>query len=479
MFVYSLTNACSHLYDKYRMRYVEFISEAQLTASELVKHQGRYLLNLIKKIENHESLMVAGKYQKKYGSDVVLQPSSARLLKNVFFPGGNPDLAKISASGNLITPSKVGQLSLEILGSGWGIPLGALEKTPDIKGKDADYNIGDIGEISIAIAVFARFENQGQPISLNHYLDAANRLDITHSKSGSSGQAIATGKVSWPTGKEDVIEMKAVLPRRSMDFVNTEEFLSGEIAQGDVIGTIKSAIIYANQNKKVTAGIDMVSKNPETNKIRITCDGVSDQKGTKADIIMDIDGNPVNIVSAKVGRSQLGQASGHVFDKQISFFKTVFGVDVAKYNKQWGTSLEDHDRVLQAIWNEINPGISAAFAGDNTNKEMPMVKQLANGLIKYSNNAAGDVDIVKLVSSAARPGYKLLRIDANLHAALEKVNLVARPGAKGVSIYGKYNGKDILLMKARSYLSQGGNTVRTIIEGGDLLDILAEVVDEK
>jgi hypothetical protein len=34
-------------------------------------------------------------------------------------------------------------------------------------------------------------------------------------------------------------------------------------------------------------------------------------------------------------------------------------------------------------------------------------------------------------------------------------------------------------MKARSYYSSAAKTVRTVIEGGDLLDILAEVTDEK
>ena len=275
---------------------------------------------------------------------------------------------------------------------------------------------------------------------------------------------------------QDTVTLKAVLPRRSMDYIATDTFLSGKASEPHVIGTIKSAIDFANKSQKVAGGIAMVSKNPETNDIRITCDGVSDQKGTKADIIMDIDGEPINIVSAKVGRSQLGQASGHMFNKQIMFFNTVFGVDVRKYEKLWGTSLEDHLKAFQAMWDDVNSKDSAAFAGDVTSKEIPMVKQLANGLIKYSNTSKpGDVDIVKLISSSSRPGFKLLRIDEKLYEALEKNDLIAHIGNNGVSIYGTYNNKKILLMKARSYKS--GTTVRTVIEGGDLLDILAEVTE--
>lgn len=461
------------------MRAREFLIEASLTPKELVKYQGRYLLNLIKKIENQEPLLVSGKYQEKFGKEVTLDPSMAEFLKRLFFPEGNPDLKKVSASDNLIPPADVPQSTrLKVLGADANIPLGGLEKTPDIKGKETDYNLGDIGEIAIAIATFSRFRNQGKEITTEDFFKAAQAMTVSYSKKGSAGIANAAGPVSWPAGKQDRIELRAVLPRRSMDFVNTENFLSGNISELDVMGTVKSAIVFANKNQKINAGIDTASKNLETNLIRITCDGVSDQRGTKADIIMDIDGRAINIVSAKVGRSQLGQASGHVFDKQITFFKTVFGVDVSKYTKDWGTTLEDHDRALKMIWDEVNPKIRAAFAGNVTRKEFPMVKQLAEGLIKYSNTEKpGDVDIVKLITSTSSPGYKLLRVDQKLYQALEKTDLIATTADKGVSIYGRYQGKNILLMKARSYLSQKGNTVRTVIEGGDLLDMLAEVAD--
>lgn len=460
------------------MRFREIIFEANLTLSQLVKHRGRYLLNLIKKIESGEAFAVSGKYQAKYGSSVILDKESAVSLKNYFFPKGNPDLVIISASGNVVIPDNTKKILLKLASTGEIIPFGALEKTSDIKGKEADYNLGDIGEIAIAVAVYSRFLKVGGEVSLEDFFSSLRQITVSYNKSGNSGQASAGSTIKYKTGKEDILSLKAVLPRRSMDFINTEEFLSGNIAQPDIVSTIKSAITFANKNQKVSSGIDLVSKNPETNKINVTCDGISTQKGTKADIIMDIDGDPINIVSAKVGRSQLGQASGHVFDKQITFFKNVFGVDVSKYEKNWGTTLEDHDRTLQAIWNEITPKISAAFSGDVTRKELPMVKQLANGLIKYSNTSKpGDVDIVKLISSPGRPGYKLLRVDEKLYEALEKIDLVAHPGSKGISIYGKYEGKKILLMKARSYLSQEAKTVRTIIEGGDLLDIVAEVIE--
>ena len=457
------------------MKAVEFLTEAPLTASELTKHGGTYLNNLKAKIAAGQELSVYGKYQSQLGKTVTLDPESVQVLDRAFYPKGDASNAKISASNRLIMPDPKARVVLKTQ-DGKFIPLGALEKTPDIKGKEEDYNIGDIGEIGIALAVFSKFENQGGEITLRDFYETAVKTVIGMSEKGNSGSASMNSSVQWPTGKRDTLKFSALLPRRSMNYF--EKIIKGQLQQPDpkITATLQGAIQYANSNDKVIKGIQFIQNNKESNLVRVTCDGISDQKGSKADIIMNIDGTPINIVSAKVGRSQLGQASGHDFQKQILFFNTVFGIDVSQFATKWGTTLQQHDAVLDKIWKTVTPKITAALAGDVTTREMAVVRQLADGLIKYSNTATpGDVDIVKLISNPGSPGYKLLRVDNSLHDALDKVDLIAKPGNKGVAIYGVYQGKQILLMKARSYLSEVGKTVRTIIEGGDLLDILAEI----
>lgn len=461
------------------MKIKELLQEAALTPGELVKHGGMYLTNMLDKIANGGEFPVVGKYQSTYGKTVHIDPNQIEHLKQLFYPEGNPQKAKISAGGNLVTPHIIKNIRIKT-SAGQPITTGALEKTADIKGKAVDYNIGDIGEFAIAISVYTRFIKKGKQVTLTDVMSQIKKVNVAYSQKGGSGMAEINNSIAWPKGKVDEVFLNAVLPRRSMDYITQKIKETGEIKEKVVHATFGAAIAYANQNKKVDVGIQQISKNPNANVVKINCDGVSDQKGTKADVIMDIDGVPINIVSAKVGRSQLGQASGHVFDKQVVFFKTVFGENVAAYEKKWGETLEEHDAVLSAIWSKINPKIMKAFKGDNTQKEMPIVKQVADGLIKYSNTAkAGDVDIVKLVATPGSPSYKLLRVDERLYEALQKADLFAIPGEKGIAIYGYYNGKKILLMKARSYLSKAAKTVRTIVEGGDLLDILAEVVDEK
>lgn len=460
------------------MRFREFLPEAKLTPSELVKHSGQYLTNFLDKIQNGGDFPIVAKYRSTYGETVKIDPSEIVTLKRLFYPEGDPSKAKFSAGNNLILPNPIRNLKIKTT-AGQIISLGVLEKTADIKGKEVDYNIGDVGEISIAVAVYTRFLKHGAEITVQDLLRTIQNLNFGYSKTGSSGIADIKNSIKWPAGKVDQVSLNATLPRRTMDYIANNIKDSGKVEEKTIMATFTGAVMYANKNSKVTAGVVDISKNPNTNIIKIICDGVSNQKGTKADVIMDIDGVPINVVSAKVGRSQLGQATGHDFDKQKLFFNTVFGIDVSEFAKKWGTTHEQHDAVLKAVWKKINPVILKSVQGDNTQKELPLVKQLATGLIKYSNTTkSGDVDIVKLIATPASPGYKLLRVDDRLYDALQKINLIAKTTPAGVTIYGKLNGKDILLMKARSYYSSAANTVRTVIEGGDLLDILAEVTDE-
>jgi hypothetical protein len=89
--------------------------------------------------------------------------------------------------------------------------------------------------------------------------------------------------------------------------------------------------------------------------------------------------------------------------------------------------------------------------------------------------------VVKLITDPGGPGYSLLRIDSRLTDALEKTDLVGEQtkNGSGIQVSGNVNGKKLLLFKARSYFSPAGNVVRTIIEGGPLLDQLAVVTPDQ
>jgi hypothetical protein len=453
---------------------INIINETALSPSGL---QPVYLKNLIDLVG--KELPVVPGQQDKLGPTVVLAPEMKQVLQDIYDSTGG----KTGAGNYLIIPGPFPKL---ITTTGKKISLSALEKSPAIKGKDQDYGVGDIGEIALGVAAGARFLNAGKPINYAQFVGLANQLtpSIIRSKSGKaldSLQLLYTGRIKHESGKEDNFTLVVMAPGRSIkEFANFMK--NPKDLPPAVQGTILSAIDYANGSERITAGVQQTSANPDTNTIEVSCDGVSNQKGTKADLVMTIDGSRIHLISAKAGPSQLGQASGHQWAKQEQFFQTVFGVDIAPYAQAWGKTNEEHLDALQQIWSRlVIPKVQQLTGGDSVQKEKILIRSLANGLIRYSNNTNAEtgevetVDIVKLLTDPGSPGYSLLRIDSRLTAALEKTDLYGEPtkNGQGIQVSGQVNGKKSLLFKARSYYSPAGKVVRTIIEGGPLLDELA------
>jgi hypothetical protein len=374
------------------------------------------------------------------------------------------------------------------------IALGWIDKSTEIKGKgeNDDYNVGDMGEIALAVAATAKFLKLGEDCNVLEFVQLAKQLRPETVISPKSGKVLSSLKLEWTgtlahaSGKEDILKLLILAPGRSVkSFVGLMDSIeSNQTFPQKVKGTILSAIQYAHDNSKIKYGIEKTAADPNTNTIEVICDGVSDQKGTKADLLMDIDGERINILSAKTGPSQLGQASGHSWEKQHEFFKVVFGVDVSAYKKDWGNANEDHLAALYQIWQKaVIPKVLRLAGGNSVAKEIALVQDIGNGLIRYSNNydektnTSDTIDIVKLVVDPGSPGYSLMHVDRALAKKLETTDLKAEETASGygVKVVGIVEGVPSLLFKARSYHSKAGNVIRTIIEGGDLLDELATV----
>jgi len=453
---------------------INLLNETALSPSGL---QPVYLKNLIDLVG--KELPVVPGQQDKLGPTVVLAPEMKQVLQDIYDSTGG----KTSAGNYLIMPGLFPKL---ITTTGKKISLSALEKSPAIKGKDQDYGVGDIGEIALGVSAGSRFLNAGNPISYAQFVGLANQLtpSIVRGKSGKaldSLQLSYTGRIKHKSGKEDNFTLVVMAPGRSVkEFANFMK--KPKDLPPAVQGTILSAIDYANGSERITAGIQQTSASPDTNTIEVSCDGVSNQKGTKADLVMTIDGRRIHLISAKAGPSQLGQASGHQWAKQEQFFQIVFGVDIGQYAQSWGKTHQEHLNALQQIWSRlVIPKIQQLTGGDSVQKEKILIRSLANGLIRYSNNTNAEtgeveiIDIVKLLTDPGSPGYSLLRIDSRLTDALEKTDLYGEPtkNGAGIQVSGQVNGKKSLLFKARSYYSPAGDTVRTIIEGGLLLDELA------
>lgn len=381
---------------------------------------------------------------------------------------------------DLATPSQVKQISeLRIpLEDGREIKVSNIFKSPEIKGKSSDYNVGDIGEIALGISASARFVKKA-PIDLNDFVSIGQQLQIGQIPGKASFRGDWEGEIQHSNGRNDKMVLMVALAARSMRAF--EGFVQDfQNAPKNVQGTVLSAIKWANENQHVDQGLEYIMSDPNKNTVRISADGVGDQKGTKADLFMHIDDKPINLISAKAGTSQLGQASGVVWSNVNQFFTTVFGEDISQYEKEWSQDNVKNLEVLKRVYSQkIIPKVMRLTGGDDSKKEAELVKQIAGGLIHYANNV-GDkgpeiIDIVKLVTTPSNPGYKLMRIDQQLVKAMDEVDLVgsASSNGQGVAVHGIVDGQRKLLFRARSYYSPAAKLTRTIIEGGPLLDYLA------
>jgi len=441
-----------------------------------------YLQNMIRMIDQSIPFAIIPEKQAKYGESVILDPQMSELLQQ--------------ALDNSEDGEKYLKINTDIrrlqTADGQTILFTDLEKTNDIKGGEVDYNVGYIGEIALGVAAGAKFLNAGGDTGLRDFLDLAEQLTMNsvinaNGKKGSSLQLSYSGTITHGNGKADNLNLIIKAPgkdvRAFLEFIKNPKEIDPK-----AMGAMLSALEYARNAHKIAAGLKQTSEDPNTNTIQVVSDGISDQKGTKADLIMEIDGSKINLLSVKTGPSQLGQASGHEWIKQLKFFELVFGIDVSAYEKYWGSSNADHIKALQKIWPLAIAKVQRLTGGDSVRKEIILVKSIANGLIRYANNydeATGQsetVDIVKLVTDPGSPGYKLMQIDDRLVAAMEKTDLIgwAPAGGMGVNISGLItttNAKGQQVQKkvalCRMWSTQSGTTVRTNVAGGPLLDELA------
>jgi hypothetical protein len=434
------------------MRAKEFLSEAGLKPAGLRKN---YVDNLILLIRGNKPVTLVPKAAGVHGKSVVIDQSEADRIQSIL----DASAGALNSNGYLdLAP--IGKIKLAG-GKSQFINLPDIEKSPEIKGKDSDYNIGDIGEIALGVAAGAKFLAAGAEVGAREFVDLALKM-TQNTVVGKKGQLLDSLKLTYKgplvhaSGKQDNVDIIVVAPGRSVkafvEMMNTIEI--NQKFPPEVKGTILSALEYARDAPKIKAGIEQTAADPNTNTIEVVCDGVSDQKGTKADLILHIDGKRINLISAKTGPSQLGQASGHEWTKQVTFFSTVFGVNVSAYQDAWGTTNEEHLSALQGIYSTlVIPKIQRLTGGNSVQAEAALVRSIANGLIRYSNNydektsQVETVDIVKLSTEPGTPGFSLLRVDARLESALMKTDLVgtATPNNQGVQVVGNVNGKKVLL----------------------------------
>ena len=194
-----------------------------------------------------------------------------------------------------------------------------------------------------------------------------------------------------------------------------------------------SSIAYVEKEWEKDVADFYMNGNPDT--IEVRSDGTGDQKGTKADIKMDINGKKYHRqISLKVsGGEQFAQVSGDEFSKQLAIWNDILGLDIKKMEKKYNLAMKGYDKskffasrddkkliafkdmlktASRAVYIEASKQIKSAISSKNTAFYNSLVKLVIDGVTKGEL----EVELVKLESSK----YKRLNFDKKSQAAYVK-----------------------------------------------------------
>lgn len=371
------------------------------------------------------------------------------------------------------------------------VKLNQIFKDEKIKGV-LKPNLGNIAELILGCAVTAKFEKQGQPVSEQDVLDVAGRL------------ADGKGQLVSSSGK-DAISFSATVP-----FIDKKAFFAyiGKDSKGktvedykipaDVISGIeqhiRSATQYVNVSPRVAQSVNIAAKDPGKNAVDVVSDGGNSeqQKITKVDLKIAIDGRSFNLLSIKAGRvGQFGQVSGYEFNSLNNFFNESLGLNLSQQvqkkfaSKEAIPNSEDRRRQnfevgFKSAYKEVLSVLKAKAKQD----PVEFIETVYSGIKHHATRSEENVEMI-ILSPSAKKAFTELTFGPELRNALDDYALTVKEGVSSsmyiIEIYGTpvtpaakaaMGSSPELLVKYRSYMPK--NAVRNIIEMGSLLKELAD-----
>ena len=190
-------------------------------------------------------------------------------------------------------------------------------------------NRGDLFEVFFAAAVAARFVKRAKTKSAKTLPTVSGSdVDIVLTEMMKSGYIKQVNDIG--SAVIDTVSVSVSVPKKAQDF------LSNRVNWVKVSDLRNGAIAFVNSHSRLNAQARGLSINAREDFIRVTAAGTEDQKGTKADVKIEVN-SPTNPdkkfrnidYSLKVdGGEQFHQVSGQGFDKFLNIFGEM-GLDVS------------------------------------------------------------------------------------------------------------------------------------------------------
>jgi len=360
-------------------------------------------------------------------------------------------------------------------------------------------NRGDVAEGIVAAAIVAKLSKR-----IDGEIGDVTPEDVVEYVSKiTSPKATITSRVLDLRGRvEDTVSFSIAMPAKSFAALVDPNLV--HCFMGEYGGAAK----YVN-NPSMQRFALRLATNGMSNDIRVSAQGTDDQKGTKVDIQINVDGRRLqNSISLKVkGGDQFAQTVGPGFDKQEGFFGPL-GIDVSNVKGEYEAlvsqipkgkpyaSREEIDKLgildtarqaTKLVYDEAFRVLESYLQEDKM--EAAFVTKLADFIKRGAT--LDDSDFVELVKISPN-SFKRARFGKKFYRQIQDANLypIIKYGAKGnPSIEIRYrdgSGKDTLLVRFRAKLERASGTtakygkrygvlMRNYLESGDALYELAGI----
>ena len=471
----------------------EYLIEAGLELTQLRKHGGKYFDTLISKIQNGVALDVAPAMHNQYPDGVIVDPKIVPTLMQAFYPGGNKNNASTDAGNNVQVANPAVFKSPVATLNGPPIAFGNITKTRDFK-SGVGINMGIMAEGILGAAITAKFAKKGAEIGMIDIGDIFEGMEpqaIDLDKRAMAVMGTYVGQIHHDSGVVD--DLTFVLKLSKNEFsplvmsIKTREALDPK-----VISLIRSAIMYVNSAQEgIESAVQMIMDSSNHNTIEVVSDGVSDNKGTKADLRLMINGETIKLVSLKaMGVRQFGQVSGHQFENFNNFINDIFDIDISSHAKKFtvgsgpDVAAKNHKVMMDIYKNDIGPKVTKQLES-GPKGEYAFIEKLTNGIVKHATGDS-DIDLVKF-DRALTGGFKVLKVNRDTLEEMKKTKFHVEviPDRAVLRIHGRTTNPDlveklgttepVMLLQLRSQLQSTVGYVRNALEMGNLLEALTTV----
>jgi hypothetical protein len=422
------------------MRFNEFkITEATLQSSSTSSWPG-YIKNLI----DAENIGLGPQGERASGLE--LTANSKSILRDLL---GQIDSADGKVSRDFAKTIENTELSFT---DGTVAPIKFIHKSKEIKGgknssgkEKKPWNEGEVSETILGAALYARFISKNN-INQDDVLSALK--DFTKNPVP-GGFRISDSKRNGENPIDMIALNKALNNNIISEFVNNRAELKTQFPEGvkSLENKLAAAADYVNKSTKVIKALEESDASPEL-PIIIKTDGVGDQKGTKADLQIEI-GQWKQLLSLKVNDiKQFGQESGSSGLVVSSFFQRFIpnlnlsdlymvngeplpwtpqtgqgwpdtkdkrSATQLKKNGLWEAALEQIYKLTGQAYQRAAELLENTLATDEGSSEI--IKNLYNGIIHHVQGDA-QFQTVVILNPDSKTAWKELEFGVELEQAL-------------------------------------------------------------